>query len=202
MHMVSIIRKQRIEVNDQLLAHRIIWHLRFFLELSMAMLRTGGRWGSFYLNLSQDAHHLMLNIQRFLVHDQDQRLGAKGSSEVKAHPFFKGVNWDTLALQKAVFVPHPDSVNDTSYFVSRYTQFSAGVLPDPDGSYSSSDISDSSNSGVEKMDQCGDLEQFETTLDLSLMNFSFKNLSQLAAINQYVLLQSGKDPSKGSSPCP
>lgn len=27
---------------------------------------------------------------------------------------------------------------------------------------------------VQKMDECGDLEQFDSTLDLSLINFSFK----------------------------
>ncbi|XP_057469292.1 probable serine/threonine protein kinase IRE4 isoform X1 [Actinidia eriantha] len=153
-------------------------------------------WPSVPDDMSYEAQDL---IDRFLVHDPDQRLGAKGSSEVKAHPFFKGVNWDTLALQKAAFVPNPDSVDDTSYFVSRYTQFSAGVQHDPDSSDSACDSSDSSDSG-EKMDECGDLEQFESTLDLSLMNFSFKNLSQLASINRDVLLQSWRDPSKCSSP--
>ncbi|KAG5543219.1 hypothetical protein RHGRI_016093 [Rhododendron griersonianum] len=89
------------------------------------------------------------SISWFLVHDPDQRFGAKGSSEVKAHPFFKGVNWDTLALQKAAFVPNLDSAEDTSYFVSRYTQFSAGVPHDTDSSDSASDVSGGSNSEEE-----------------------------------------------------
>lgn len=85
--------------------------------------------------------------------------------------------------------------------MSRYTQFSAGVPHDTDSTDSASDASDSSNSGEEKMDECRDLEQFDSTLDLSLINFSFKNLSQLASINRDVLLQSWRDSSKSSSPC-
>ncbi|KAL0351889.1 UNVERIFIED_CONTAM: putative serine/threonine protein kinase IRE4 [Sesamum calycinum] len=58
------------------------------------------------------------------------------------------------------------------------------------------------NGASEKMDECGDLAEFDSSpLDLSLMNFSFKNLSQLASINQDVLLQSGKESSRCSSPC-
>ncbi|XP_059638103.1 probable serine/threonine protein kinase IRE4 isoform X2 [Cornus florida] len=152
-------------------------------------------WPSVPKDMSYEAQDL---IDRFLVHDPDQRLGAKGSSEVKAHPFFRGVNWDTLALQKAAFVPNPDGLDDTSYFVSRYTQFSTSMADDDDTSDSDSVISDSSNSGLEKMDECGDLAAFDPSLDLSLMNFSFKNLSQLASINRDVLLQSWKGSSSSS----
>ncbi|KAL4566347.1 hypothetical protein LXL04_030461 [Taraxacum kok-saghyz] len=52
---------------------------------------------------SKQAHELRnlpLDIV-FLIHDPNQRLGAHGSSEVKSHPFFNGVNWDTLAMQKS-----------------------------------------------------------------------------------------------------
>ncbi|KAF5955818.1 hypothetical protein HYC85_008674 [Camellia sinensis] len=109
-----------------------------------------------------------------LVQKDLQRLYSACVEMVKAHPFFHGVNWDTLTLQKAAFVPHPDSVDDTSYFVSRYTQFSDGMPHDRVSSDSASDISESSSSGVEKMDECTDLERFGSALDLSLINFSFK----------------------------
>ncbi|KAL6574297.1 hypothetical protein OROHE_001201 [Orobanche hederae] len=139
-------------------------------------------------------------IDRLLVHNPDERLGAKGAFEVKAHSFFSGVDWDNLTLQKAAFVPQPERTDDTSYFVSRYN--SNGVEVDE-----SCTDTDSNNlelqtlSGVE-MDECGDLSQFDSSpLDLSLMNFSFKNLSQLASINQDVLLQSVKGSPKCSSPC-
>ncbi|CAK9142824.1 unnamed protein product [Ilex paraguariensis] len=111
-------------------------------------------WPSVPTDMSYEAKDL---IDRFLIHDPNQRVGAKGSSEVKAHPFFRGVNWDNFALRKAAFVPHPDSVDDTSYFVSRYSG-----MPDDDDDDSSNSASDTtelySNSGLEKMDDCGNLE--------------------------------------------
>ncbi|XP_019072057.1 probable serine/threonine protein kinase IRE4 isoform X2 [Vitis vinifera] len=153
-------------------------------------------WPSVPGDMSYEAQDL---INRFLIHDPDLRLGANGLSEVKTHPFFKGVNWDTLALQKAVFVPQPDSADDTSYFVSRYSQIPSGLPDEQDCSDSATDSSDLySNSGLE-MDECGDLAEFDSSpLNLSLINFSFKNLSQLASINYDVLLQTGKDPTKCS----
>ncbi|XP_058069080.1 probable serine/threonine protein kinase IRE4 isoform X2 [Magnolia sinica] len=117
-------------------------------------------------------------INRFLIHDPDQRLGANGASEVKGHPFFKGINWDTLALQKAAFVPSPDGADDTSYFVSRFPQSSGGIPEDGNTSDCASGSTDSNSSaGVDA-----------------------NNLSQLASINYDVLLQSGKTSSKCSSP--
>ncbi|KAK9216686.1 hypothetical protein WN944_008696 [Citrus x changshan-huyou] len=138
-------------------------------------------------------------LYRFLIHDPNQRLGANGAAEVKAHPFFKGVNWDSLALQKAVFVPQPESVDDTSYFLSRFSQISSGLLDDQNGSYSDADTRDSSSNSRTEMDECGDLAEFGSCpLDLSLINFSFKNLSQLASINHEVLVQNVKDSTRSS----
>ncbi|KAL8130848.1 hypothetical protein AgCh_006964 [Apium graveolens] len=151
-------------------------------------------------DMSPEAQDL---IDRLLLHDPNQRLGAEGSSEVKAHPFFRGINWENLASQKAAFVPHPDSVDDTSYFVSRFTESFTARDNDRNSSNSDSDTTDSflNSEGREKLDDCGDLAEFESSpLDLSLMNFSFKNLSQLASINREVLLQSGKESSRSSSP--
>ncbi|KAK8444323.1 hypothetical protein SEVIR_9G117800v4 [Setaria viridis] len=39
-------------------------------------------------------------IAKLLTEDPHQRLGANGASEVKRHPFFKDISWDTLARQK------------------------------------------------------------------------------------------------------
>ncbi|XP_015576027.2 probable serine/threonine protein kinase IRE4 isoform X1 [Ricinus communis] len=147
-------------------------------------------------SMSYEAHDL---INRLITHDPDQRLGSNGSAEVKSYPFFRGIDWDNLALQKAVFVPSPDSADDTSYFVSRFSQMSSGMPNDCSSSHSDTDAYDSSpNSGVE-MDECGDLAEFDSSpLNLSLINFSFKNLSQLASINHDVYLQTGKDSAKNS----
>ncbi|KAK6939443.1 Protein kinase domain [Dillenia turbinata] len=147
---------------------------------------------------SEMSHEAQDLIDRFLTHDPGQRLGGNGASEVKLHSFFQGVNWDTLAQQKAAFVPQPDSADDTSYFVSRYSHMSIRMLDDQNSSDSASNHSDLSTES-EEMDECGDLVEFDSSpLHLSLLNFSFKNSSQLASINHDLLVQGGKDPSKCS----
>lgn len=155
-------------------------------------------WPAVPTDMSFEARDL---IESFLIHDPDQRLGANGASEVKAHSFFKGINWDTLALQKAAFLPSPDSADDTSYFTSRYSEISHGVPEDQHCSDTGSDSTGSCSDCEHEIGDCGELNDFESPpLDLSMMNFSFKNLSQLASINYDLLIQSGRTPSKGSSP--
>lgn len=158
-------------------------------------------WPSVPEDMSYEAQDL---LNRFLIHDPNERLGADGSAEVKEHTFFKGVNWDSLAMQKAVFVPNPDGADDTSYFVSRYSKTSSGI-PEDNSSCSDSEASGSDCHTENETDECGDLAVFDSNspFSLSLINFSFKNLSQLASINHDVLLQTEKDsarcsPSRGS----
>ena len=43
-------------------------------------------------NLSPEARDLI----HALVSDADTRLGRNGGEEVRKHPFFEGLNWDTL----------------------------------------------------------------------------------------------------------
>ncbi|KAJ4973870.1 hypothetical protein NE237_007044 [Protea cynaroides] len=139
-------------------------------------------------------------IDRLLTEDPNQRLGAKGASEVKQHVFFKDINWDTLARQKAAFVPASESALDTSYFTSRYSWNTS-----EDRVNAPSEFGDSSDSGSmsgssscpsdhpdELGDECGGLAEFESSSSVkySFSNFSFKNLSQLASIN-YDLLTKG-----------
>jgi len=160
-------------------------------------------------DMSYEAQDL---IDRLLTEDPDYRLGAKGAAEVKAHPFFKDINWEGLTMQKAAFVPSVDNVHDTSYFTSRQCWNSAETRLFADANYESSDY-ESSASGrstsssenrpedSEVIDVAGPLigeEGREMSAEVtpssrfSFSNFSFKNLSQLASIN-YDLLQNVKD---------
>ncbi|XP_009408996.2 probable serine/threonine protein kinase IREH1 [Musa acuminata AAA Group] len=147
--------------------------------------------------MSFDAQDL---IDKLLTEDPHQRLGAKGASEVKQHVFFKDINWDTLARQKAAFVPSSDNALDTSYFTSRYSW-----NPSDEQIYEASEFEDSSDNGSisgnssclsnhhdEIVDECGGLAEFDSgsSVNYSFSNFSFKNLSQLASIN-YDLLSKG-----------
>ncbi|KAG9140795.1 hypothetical protein Leryth_022760 [Lithospermum erythrorhizon] len=143
-------------------------------------------------------------IDRLLTEDPNQRLGANGASEVKQHSFFKDINWDTLARQKAAFVPSSESALDTSYFTSRYSwnQSEENVYPGSDFEDSSDDGSLSGSSGClsnrheEVDDECrGDTTEYDpgSAINYSFSNFSFKNLSQLASINYDLLTKGQKD---------
>ncbi|XP_002533426.2 probable serine/threonine protein kinase IREH1 isoform X1 [Ricinus communis] len=141
-------------------------------------------------------------IDRLLTEDPEVRLGAGGASEVKQHVFFKDINWDTLARQKAAFVPSSESALDTSYFTSRYSwNTSDQVYPTSDFEDSSDADSLSGSSSClsnrqdEVGDECGGLAEFESgsSVNYSFSNFSFKNLSQLASINYDLLSKGWKD---------
>ena len=58
-------------------------------------------------------------IEGLLCLDPQRRLGHRGSGEVKLHPWFADLNWNTLARSKAAFIPTLDSETDVSYFQSR-----------------------------------------------------------------------------------
>ncbi|KAK9914085.1 hypothetical protein M0R45_037883 [Rubus argutus] len=153
--------------------------------------------------MSYEAYDL---IDKLLTENPVQRLGATGAREVKQHSFFKDINWDTLARQKAMFIPSTDA-HDTSYFMSRYIW-----NPEDEHVNGGSDFDDltetcSSGSYIqdEDGDECGSLADFSApTLDVqySFSNFSFKNLSQLASINYDLVVKTKESPEASKSSVP
>ncbi|TFK43506.1 AGC/NDR protein kinase [Crucibulum laeve] len=61
------------------------------------------------VHLSRESEDLI----RRLITSSDQRLNV---DQIKKHPFFYGVDWDTIRHIDAPFVPHLRSITDTSYF--------------------------------------------------------------------------------------
>jgi len=55
-------------------------------------------------------------MERLLCPVPEQRLGFNGADEVKDHPFFQDINWETLLSERPAFVPAPAGVEDTDYF--------------------------------------------------------------------------------------
>uniref|UniRef100_A0A8C9VLA0 non-specific serine/threonine protein kinase n=1 Tax=Scleropages formosus TaxID=113540 RepID=A0A8C9VLA0_SCLFO len=51
------------------------------------------------------------------------RLGTAGAAEVKEHSFFSNLDWNSLLRQKAEFIPHLESEEDTSYFDTRAERY-------------------------------------------------------------------------------
>merc|ERR1712000_128204 len=68
--------------------------------------------------MSEEARDL---IDRLCCSDPTLRLGANGVQEIKDHPFFKDINWDTLYLEprETTFVPRVRDPYDTGYFIAR-----------------------------------------------------------------------------------
>ncbi|GLJ30925.1 hypothetical protein SUGI_0616020 [Cryptomeria japonica] len=51
-----------------------------------------------------------------LLCNVEQRLGTKGAHELKAHPWFKGIQWDKLYQMEAAFLPEVNDELDTQNF--------------------------------------------------------------------------------------
>ncbi|KAL7287339.1 hypothetical protein TKK_0018462 [Trichogramma kaykai] len=71
-------------------------------------------------------------ITALLQQSPRDRLGTGGSHEVKDHPYFYGVNWNSLLRQKAEFVPQLSNEEDTSYFDSRMDRYNHDLGDDTD----------------------------------------------------------------------
>ena len=56
------------------------------------------------------------DILKRLLCDADHRLGANGVEEIKAHPFFVGIDWDNLREAKAPYIPVLDNDEDCRRF--------------------------------------------------------------------------------------
>ncbi|EEF51530.1 probable serine/threonine protein kinase IRE [Ricinus communis] len=147
-------------------------------------------------------------IDKLLTENPLQRLGATGSKEVKQHSFFGDINWDTLARQKAMFIPAADA-HDTSYFMSRYIWNPEGEGEHLQGGSDFDDLTDTcstgsfSNTHDEDGDECGSLADFNApalAVKYSFSNFSFKNLSQLASMNYDLVIRSAKEAADASKP--
>ncbi|KAK4273031.1 hypothetical protein QN277_021504 [Acacia crassicarpa] len=51
-----------------------------------------------------------------LLCNVNHRLGSNGADEIKAHPFFRGVEWDKLYQMEAAFIPEVNDELDTQNF--------------------------------------------------------------------------------------
>ncbi|XP_075953568.1 microtubule-associated serine/threonine-protein kinase 3 isoform X2 [Anarhichas minor] len=62
-------------------------------------------------------------ITRLLRQSPLDRLGTGGTTEVKMHMFFSGLDWNGLLRQKAEFIPQLETEDDTSYFDTRSERY-------------------------------------------------------------------------------
>ncbi|XP_020087818.1 probable serine/threonine protein kinase IRE isoform X3 [Ananas comosus] len=161
--------------------------------------------------MSCEAHDL---IDKLLIENPLQRLGATGAGEVKAHPFFKDINWDMLARQKAAFIPSMEDECDTSYFACRHPWSTADdqictAANEYDELCDSSSVSCSSSPNscehdedvYSHGDECRSMADFGAptlSVKYSFSNFSFKNISQLATMNYEVITKCNEESANAS----
>ncbi|KAL5577808.1 hypothetical protein UlMin_019507 [Ulmus minor] len=89
----------------------------FYSEEPMSTCRKIVNWRTYLkfpeeAKLSAEAKDLI----RKLLCNVEQRLGTKGAYEIKAHPWFKGLQWDRLYQMEAAFIPEVNDELDTQNF--------------------------------------------------------------------------------------
>jgi serine/threonine protein kinase len=99
------------EVNSTLCLHSRHAHILLFFSPIWKDIQ----WPEDPEEIPPDARNL---IERLLESDPQKRLGTQGAEEIKKHPFFNGIAWETLYTQSMadVFIPKPADVLDTDYF--------------------------------------------------------------------------------------
>jgi protein-serine/threonine kinase len=119
------------------------------------------------IHVSPAAEHLI----RRLLCDAEQRLGLYGADEIKAHPFFRGVDWEDLRRQRAPFVPVLKSVTDTFYFPSELDKVS------------SEEVASAGNTNGREVDEEENGTAFTSILrkkDLAFVGYSFRRFESLS----------------------
>jgi hypothetical protein len=105
-----------------------------------------------------------------LVIEPSDRLGAKGADEVKAHPWFAGVDWANLRNTTSPFVPKlGKSEEDTFYFEARNQV------------YHTTWEGDTSTHAGEEEEQAA-----------RVRNFSIINIPQLMTLNQRLVVDNDR----------
>ncbi|GHJ86197.1 hypothetical protein NliqN6_2599 [Naganishia liquefaciens] len=146
-------------------------------------------WYEDQIDISPEARDLM---ERLMCTDPLRRLGANGASEVKCHPFFTEIDWNTIATIEANFVPNVTDPESTDYFDAR------GALPqvfNEDEEEARHQLAESKNasqsSGLGMLSSTSKIEPSASTEDFG--NFHFKNVHVLKEANDEQVRKLRKD---------
>ncbi|KAL2323416.1 hypothetical protein Fmac_027795 [Flemingia macrophylla] len=113
-----------------------------------------------------------------LLCNVNQRLGSKGADEIKAHPFFEGVEWAKLYHMEAAFIPEVNDELDTQNF----------------------EKFDESDSQTQSSSRSGPRRKMLSSKDLNFVGYTYKNFE---IVNDYPvsgMAELKKKPSKPKRP--
>lgn len=156
-------------------------------------------WHEGAIELSSEVRDLMGRLMNLAV---NRRLGtAGGATEVKHHPWFKDVCWDTLNLQEPNFVPKTQAIDDTDYFDDRGVKeqsFEDDDAPEMETSSPQKSIL-GSRDGIQVEDNDAKTANTKTlvpeskTKEIDFGGFMYRNLPLLEKANQKLVrkIQSG-----------
>ncbi|CUM64170.1 uncharacterized protein PRCAT00001763001 [Priceomyces carsonii] len=144
---------------------------------------------------SPEAKDLILKL---LTLNPEQRLGCNGAEEIEKHPFFNGVNWDTLFTNDAPFVPQLEDPESTDYFDLRGADISQFPKEDSDPEDTETNSINSNDTGSpsiypsnQGMIQPGKLRRERRGSRLAdpseFGSFHFRNLNVLEKANKDVI---------------
>lgn len=148
-------------------------------------------WHEDYVEISDEARDF---IQRLLILDPTQRLGANGADEVKRHPFFAGIDWNAVTTTEAAFIPQVTDPESTDYFDPRGAVLQLfnedDLLSQDNGAFT-----DSPQTGPQPLVSAtqsaplpiANREAASTPSDDDFGSFSFKNLPVLKQANDDVI---------------
>lgn len=115
--------------------------------------------------ISDEARDLM---ERLMCTNPADRIGARGADEIKKHPFFADINWETLCTSEASFVPVVSEEISTDYFDNR------GLIELPEELEVGNAVPDPVGESPSSVDDFG--------------TFNFRNLSASKAANDQVVM--------------
>ncbi|KVI12353.1 Protein kinase, ATP binding site-containing protein [Cynara cardunculus var. scolymus] len=96
----------------------------FYSDDPMSTCRKIVHWKS-HLKFPQEAHlsSEAKDLISKLLCNVNCRLGSKGADEIKAHPWFKGIDWDRIYQMEAAFIPEMLSSKDINFVGYTYKNF-------------------------------------------------------------------------------
>ena len=144
-------------------------------------------WHDEYFDITDEAKDFM---RRLMTLDPTQRLGANGAEEVKAHPFFHGIEWDKITTTEAAFIPQVTDPESTDYFDPRgavLQLFHEDDQPVPTQPFAESPQHVSPDASAQATHSLPIQIARDLTSDDDFGSFSFKNLPVLKQANDDVI---------------